>query len=163
MCSGVIGHALFALIRNASIPRSSPAGRERFDAILFTQDTDGLLSLRSKMCLCFKSPTICSTINHRNTRPAISRSEFVILPSGFCSVWSWEVMLAGHLNRNTVGLHPIFMPNTTPPTPSPDASTMPPTSGSGSRINWLTCVGSLEACLNMARQSRSAAASSPLF
>ena len=71
-------------------------------------------------------------------------------------------MLAGHLNQNTVGMHPIFMPNITPPTPSPEASTMPPTSGSGSRINCLTCVGSLKASLKIARQSRSAAASSPL-
>ena len=138
ICNGVMGHAVLALIRNASTLRSSAAGRERFDAILSTQDTDGLLSLRSRMCLCFKSRTMCSTISQRNTRPAISRSEFVILPSGFCSVWSWGVMLAGHLNQKTVGAHPLFMPNTTPPTPSPEASTIPPTSGSGSRINCLT-------------------------
>ena len=161
MCNGVMGQANLALIRNASTLRSSPAGSERFDAILSTHDTDGLLSLRSRMCLCFKSPTMCSTMSQRRTRPAISKSEFVILPVGLLSVWSWDVMLAGHLNRKTVGGHPLFMPNTTPPTPSPEASTIPPTSGSGSRINCLTCVGSLRACLNMARQSRSAAASSP--
>ena len=70
-------------------------------------------------------------------------------------------MLAGHLNQNTVGMHPIFMPNITPPTRLPEASTMPPTSGSGSRISCLTCVGLLKASLKMTRQSRSAAASSP--
>lgn len=164
MSRGVIGHAFLVLIRSASTLRSSTAGSNRFDAILSTHDTDRPLLLRSRMCLCFKSPTACSTSSQRKTKPANSRSKLVtLLPLGFCSVCSWDVMLAGHLNRNTVGLHPIFMPNTTPPTPLPDASTIPPTSGSGCRISWWTCVGSLDASLDIVRQSRIAATSAPLF
>ena len=159
MWSGVSGHASFALIRYTSARSSSPAERDRLDAIRSIQETDGLLSLSMRACLCRRCSTTCSITSQRRIRPAISRSEFVIFPSGLSSVWRSALTCSGHSILNTVGLHLMVMPNTTPPTPSLEASTMPATSGSPG-TSCLTCVGRDSAILNSALQSCSAVVSS---
>ena len=130
MWRGVIGQASFALMRYASARSSSAAGRDRLDAIRSTHETDGLLSLNRRVCLCRRSSTTCSITSQSRINPAISKSEFVIDPSGLSSVWRSAFTSSGHSSLNTVGLHLKVMPNTIPPTPSFDASTMPATSGS---------------------------------
>ena len=127
ICRGVKGHASLALIRYASALKSLLAGVERLDAILSIHPTDGLLSLSMRTCLWRRSLTTCSITSHNSTRPAISRSELVMVPPGLSSVWSWAFMLSGHSTLNTVGTHAVVIPNTTPPAPSFDALTMPTT------------------------------------
>ena len=150
-----MGHAFVAHRRLARIRKSSPAGNDLFEAILSIHATEGLLSLSSTMCLWRSSGATCSIMSHKNTRPAISRSELVIVPSGFASVCSCRRTSSGHSNRNTDGTTSSVKPKMTPPTPSPDASTIPAMLGSP-RNSWRTWVGVFRASLNIDRQSRRA-------
>ena len=155
MWIGVIGHALVSFSLYASTRRSSAAGSDFLAAIRSIHATDGLLSLSSTTCLCFRSCTTCSIISQTKISPAISRSEFVIFPSGLCSVCNCSFISLGHSNLNTVGTQLWLKPKITPPTPSPDASTMPAMSGSPF-TNWQTCVGLCSTSLKMILQSVSA-------
>jgi len=87
------------------------------DAIRWTQLTVGLLSLKRATLFSVRVPQACSIISHNITRPASSRSEFVMVPFGFDSEMTLAVMSGGHCKRNTVGLHSESSPMMTPPTP----------------------------------------------
>mmetsp|Transcript_6117 Transcript_6117/g.13830 ORF Transcript_6117/g.13830 Transcript_6117/m.13830 type:complete len:217 (+) Transcript_6117:334-984(+) len=91
-------------------------------------------------------------MSHKKTRPAISKSELVIVPFGLFSVCSCRFTSSGHSNRKTVGTTSSVMPKMTPPTPSPEASTIPAMLGSP-RTSWRTWVGVFRDSLKIDRQS----------
>ena len=129
MCVVISGHALLAFMRIASACTNCSATRDCLDANLSIQLIDGVLSPSSDIDFSFKSPPTSSITIHANSIPAISRSELVILPLGFVRDFTSFVMSSGHCHRKTVGIHLDPSPNTTPPTPWLDASTMPTKSG----------------------------------
>ena len=108
---------------------SGSATRLERHAICSTQLTVGLLSLNSAMRFSVRGPHTCSIMSHNSTRPASSRSEFVIFPFGFASDVILAVMSGGHCSLNTVGRHSDSSPMMTPPTPWLEASTTPIKSG----------------------------------
>jgi hypothetical protein len=59
------------------------AMNEFLEAILSTQHTVGWLSLNKATYLWSNSGQISSITSHKSRSPAISRSEFVMDPSGF--------------------------------------------------------------------------------
>jgi hypothetical protein len=76
-----------------------------------------------------RGPHTCSIMSHSSTRPASSRSEFVIVPFGLALDFTLAVMSGGHCSLNTVGRHSDSSAMMTPPTPWLDASTTPIKSG----------------------------------
>ncbi len=98
-------------------------------AIRSTQLTVGLLLLNKTMRFSARGPHTCSIMSHSSTRPASSRSEFVIVPFGLASDFTLAVMSGGHCNLNTVRRHSDSSPMMTPPTPWLDALTTPIKSG----------------------------------
>ena len=129
MWSVVIGQTFWMLNRSARTRISCSATRLERHAIRSTQLTVGLLSLKSAMRFSVRIPHTCSIMSHRSTRPASSRSEFVIVPFGLASDFTLAVMSGGHCSLNTVGRHSDSSPMMTPPTPWLDASTTPIKSG----------------------------------
>ena len=129
ICDVITGHAFFAFSRSAIACTNCSPTFDCFDANLLIQLIDGVLSPNNATVFSVKSPPTPSTTNHAITIPAISRSEFVIRPSGFLAEFTSRVILVGHFHLNTVGAHLDFSPNTTPPTPWLDASTTPTKSG----------------------------------
>ena len=112
-----------------------------------TQLTDGELSLKSAMCLWQRSFAVPSMHSQRRRYPAISRSEFVILPLGLSKDTTSFRISSGHCKRNTVGGISESSPMTTPPTPWLEASTMPIESGQSATRPLHCGVGrALEAC-----------------
>jgi hypothetical protein len=95
------------------------------EAMRCTQLTEGLLSLNSATLFSTRLVHTCSIMSHNRRRPAISRSEFVIVPPVFFSDIIAAVISGGHWNRNTVGQHSESSPRITPPAPKLDASHMP--------------------------------------
>ncbi len=125
MCIGVSGHACMAFKRSTRAWMRCSATRDRLDASQVTQLTDGKLSLNNVICFSRRLWQTPSMTSHSITNPAISRSEFVSLPVGLVNKMISCLMLSGHSHRNTTGVHADNSPKTTPPTPWPDASTMP--------------------------------------
>jgi hypothetical protein len=103
----------------------------------------GLLSIKSAMRLSVRGPHACSIMSHSSTRPASSRSEFVIVPFGLASDFTLAVMSGGHCSLNTVGRHYYSSPMMTLPTPWLDASTTPIKSGQPARVRGSAWDGSL--------------------
>ena len=129
MCDVTSGHAFFVFNRSAIVCTNCSATMDCFDASLFIQLIDGVLSPNNAIVFSVRSPPTPSITNHAITIPAISRSEFVILPPGFSAVFTSRVISIGHCHLKTVGTHLEFSPKTTPPTPWLDASTIPTKSG----------------------------------
>jgi hypothetical protein len=129
MCSGVSGDALFNCNRSASARMSCIAIRDFRDAICCTQWTVGELSLNKATCVPLSCGHTCSMTSQRSRSPAISKSEFVIVPLGFASDTRAALMSSGHGIRNTVGGKARFSPMIMPPTPCEDASLTPMKSG----------------------------------
>ncbi len=93
-------------------------------AILSTQLIVGELKLNSAMCLCAMFGAIDLMQSHRNSSPAISRSELLIFPFGLLKeMWSWE-MSDVHWKRKTIGGSADNSPTTTPMMPWLKASTI---------------------------------------
>ena len=129
MCAVISGHALLVFNRNAIACTNCSATFDCFDASLFIHPIDGVLSPINAIVFSVRSPPTPSTTNHAITIPAISRSELEILPPGLSADLTSNVTSFGHCHLKTVGTHLEFSPNTTPPTPWLDASTIPTKSG----------------------------------
>ena len=70
-----------------------------------------------------------SFVSHNSRSPTISRLEFVMVPLGFSLDINCVRTLSGHCHQKTVGVHAESLPNTIPPSPWLDASTIPTKSG----------------------------------
>jgi hypothetical protein len=81
------------------------------------------------MCFSQRVPHTPSITSHSKRSPAISKSEFDIVPTGLRRVLMFAVTSSDHCHRNTVGVHDLSSPIITPPMPWPDASTIPTQSG----------------------------------
>jgi hypothetical protein len=125
MCCGVSGQQRNRFRRSASAAIKFAATMEWRDASRVTQLTVGVLSLNSAIFFSFKSIIISSMTKNTNSSPAISKSEFVIVPRGLLSDLTLSVISLGHCSRTTVGGHSLFSPTITPPNPKDDASQMP--------------------------------------
>ena len=115
---------------------SCSATRLERHAIRSTQLTVGLLSLKRAMRFSVRGSHTCSIVSHSSTRPASSRSEFVIVPFGLASDFTLAVMSGGHCSLNTVGRHSDSSPMMMPPTLWLDASTTPIKSGYPATSSW---------------------------
>jgi hypothetical protein len=101
-----------------------------FDASQSTQHTVGeFLSLNRAVCFSTRLPHTCSIVTNRKSKPAISKSEFDIVPSLFNGDTKDSRILSGHANQKTAGGHADSLPCMTPPTPWLNASLMPMKSG----------------------------------
>ena len=121
----VNGDAFRIWSRSANARIKCIAIGDRRDANRWIQPTDGLLSLYRAIRAAERSSTIASIKSHTMTKPAHSRSEFVIVPVGFRSETSSRCTSFGHSNRNTVGGTAFSSPTTIPPTPCLDVSHTP--------------------------------------
>jgi len=130
---------------------SCSATRLERHAIRSTQLTVGLLSLNSVMRFSVRGSHTCSIMSHSSTRPASSRSKFVIVPFGLVSDFTLVVMSGGHCSLNTVGRHSNSSPMMMPPTPWLDASTTPIKPGQ-SATSSRQCVGRLVDSRKIVRQ-----------
>ncbi len=111
--------------QSASAATKFAATMECRDASRVTQLTVGVLSLNSTIFFSFNLHINSSMTKNTNSSPAISRSEFVIVPFGLLSDFTFSVISLGHCSRTTVGGHSLFSPTITPPKPKDDASQMP--------------------------------------
>jgi hypothetical protein len=123
--TGVSGHVCLMLRQRASTRTSCAAIHDFCNAILLTQLTVGKLLLNSAMCLCAKSGAIASTQSHRNSRPAISRSELLSFPAGLSKETRSFDFAVGHWSQKTVGGRSKSSLTTTPPTLWLEALTIP--------------------------------------
>ena len=117
------------------------ATKDRFKARRSTQLIDGELSPNIATQFSWRGPQTPSIVSHNSRSPTISRSEFVIVPSVFSLDINCVQMLSGHCHQKTVGVHTESSPNTTPPMPWLDASTIPTKSGHP-EVNFWHRVGS---------------------
>ena len=152
MCSGVSGNAPLTFSCKANARMSLAATSEPRAANRRTQCTVGELSLNSATCDAEPNMHTSSMANHRSRRPAISRSELVIVPFVLFSDTRSSLMNCGHSMRNTVGMHVPASPTITPPTPCFEASTKPTNSGHA-LTSSLQGVGRSVASRKMVRQS----------
>ena len=125
MCCGVSGQQRSFFRQSASAATKFAVTMECRDASRVTQLTVGVLSLNSAIFFSFNSHINSSMTKNTNSSPAISRSEFVIVPFGLLSDFTFSVISLGHCSRTTVGGHSLFSPTITPPKPKDDASQMP--------------------------------------
>ncbi len=86
MCIGVKGQVLCCFARRANAWTRCSATVERFDASFVAHPIVGELSLKRASRFSSRGPQTSSMVSHRRTRPAISKSEFVMRPSGLVSV-----------------------------------------------------------------------------
>ena len=89
ICDVITGHAFFAFSRSAIACTNCSPTFDCLDANLLIQLIDGVLSPNNATVFSVKSPPTPSTTNHAITIPAISRSEFVIRPSGFSAEFTF--------------------------------------------------------------------------
>jgi hypothetical protein len=94
-----------------------------------TQPIVGESLLKSAACFLTSGPQACSIMTNSISNPAISKSEFVIVPEGFACDTIALVTLLGHAKQNTVGEHVESSPMIIPPMPWLDASLTPTKSG----------------------------------
>jgi hypothetical protein len=118
--SGVIGHVPCNLSRSARAlimfaNTSNPRVARRW-----THPKVGELLLNRATFFSRRFPHTASMTSHRNSKPAILRSELDISYAWYLSLVTW-----GHSHLNTVGMHALFSPNTTPPMPCEEASHTP--------------------------------------
>lgn len=125
ICCGVNGEAFVSCKRRARARTSWIAMCECFAARCWTQCTVGELLLKSAMWAFVRSWQVASMTSQSISRPAISRSEFVIVPVGLLSETMLSEISFGYCIRNTVGVVDLSSPTMTPPRPCPDASVMP--------------------------------------
>ncbi len=136
----VNGHVCWMLRWRASARTSCAVIRDFCNAILLTQLTVGELLLKSVMCLWAKSGAIALTQSHRNSRPAISRSELLIFPIGLLKDTRFSDTVVDHWSQKTIGGSSESSLTTTPQTLWLNASTIPMLSGHPNTRS-LQCVG----------------------
>jgi hypothetical protein len=125
MCIGVKGQAFSFFARRAIAWTRCSATVERFEASFVAHPIVGELLLNRVRCFSSRGPHTASMVSHRRTRPAISKSEFVMRPSGLVVVLMSLVTSGGHCHQKIVGTHGDSSPITTPSAPWPEASTKP--------------------------------------
>ncbi len=125
MCIGVKGQAFCCFAHRAIAWTRCSATVERFEASFVAHPIVGELSLNRVRCFSSRGPHTSSMVSHRRTSPAISKSEFVMRPSGLVAVLMSLVTSGGHCHRKIVGTHGNSLRITTPPAPWPKASTKP--------------------------------------
>ena len=125
MCYGISGQQRSFFRRSASAATKFATTMECRDASRVTQLTVGVLSLNSAIFFSFNLHITSSMTKNTNSSPAISRSEFVIVPFGLLADFTFLVISLGHCSRTTVGGHLLFSPTITPPKPKDDALQMP--------------------------------------
>ncbi len=119
--SGVIGHVPCNLSRSArALMRLADTSNPQVARRRWTHPTVGELSLNRATFFSQRFPHTDSMTSHRNSKPAILRSELEISFAWYLSLITW-----GHSHLNTVGVHASSSPNTTPPTPCDEASHTP--------------------------------------
>jgi hypothetical protein len=126
---GISGQACWILSCRARAWTRCSATRDRLEARCVTKPIVGELSLNTAIHFSRSGPHTSSIANQSNRRPAISRSEFVIVLFGFSNFFICDRTSLGHCHLNTVGVHPENSPKITPPMPWLDASTIPMKSG----------------------------------
>ena len=120
---GINGHAFCCFARKARAWMRFSTTVERFDANLFAHPIVGELSLKRVRRFSLRGPQMSSMVSHRRTRPAISKSEFIMRLPGFWAVLISFAMSGGHFHQKIVGTHGESSPIMTPPAPWPEAST----------------------------------------
>ena len=125
MCRGVSGDACVSCNRRARARMSCIATLECLAAMRCTQCTVGELSLNRATCDPLSCGQVSSMMSHSRRSPAISKSEFVIVPDGLAFDMIAAVISSGHCNLNTVGHIALCSPIMMPPTPCEDASLTP--------------------------------------
>ncbi len=98
MCRGINGEALLSWRRNASARTSCIATFECFAVRRCTQCTIGELSLNSATWALVSEGHTSSITSHSKSNPAISKSEFVMVPFGLLTDQMSAVMSGGHCN-----------------------------------------------------------------
>jgi len=111
--------------RNARARKSCVATLDLREAKRSTQETVGELSLKRATCASVRSVQTPSIASQSYNRPAISTSEFVMVPFGLLKETMLSVISCGHCTLNTVGGISLHSPTTTPPAPKEDASVIP--------------------------------------
>ena len=144
--------------RRARALRRWPAMMDLDALSLVAQATVGVLSQNKAMCLCFKVVgAICSRTSHASRSPAISKSEFEMVPFLLAFIMV-ALISAGHSSLHTVGSRGVVPPSHTPPAPVLQASTYPIKFGSPG-FNSRTDVGLEAKALISVDQSLSACCS----
>ncbi len=125
VCCGVSGQHRCVLSRRVRAAIRFAATIECRDDKHVTQLTVGVLLLNNVIICSRKSHTISSMTRSTRSSPAISKSEFVIVPFGLLSDFTFLVMSSGHCKRTTMEGHSLFSPSMTPLNPNDDASHIP--------------------------------------
>ena len=120
MWRGVIGHVPFSFSWRASAQIRCAETSDPRVARRRTHPTVGELLLNRATRFSRRSPQTDSITSHKNSSPAISRSELVIFFARYCALTSCD-----HSHRKTVGTQASFLPMMTPPMPWEDASHTP--------------------------------------
>ena len=103
ICIGVKGQAFCCFARSANAWTRCSATVERFEASLVAHPIVGELSLNKVSRFSSRGPQTSSIVSQRRTRPAISKSEFVMRPLGLVDVLMSAVTSGGHCHRKIVG------------------------------------------------------------
>jgi hypothetical protein len=125
ICIGVKGQAFCCFARRANAWTRCSATVERFEASLVAHPIVGELSLNKVRRFSSRGPHASSMASHRRTRPAISKSKFVMRPSELVAVLMSSVTSGSHCHQKVVGTHGNSSSIRTPPAPWPEASTKP--------------------------------------
>lgn len=96
ICIGISGDAC-AFFNTVDMARNMAAATtEFFDVIFVTQDTVGELSSNKARCFESSDGTIIRMTSKSKNMPAISKSEFVMSPSGFFAEITSALTDSGH-------------------------------------------------------------------
>jgi hypothetical protein len=117
MCMGVSGHACYILRCIARGCTRCLATIDPFDARRVAQPINRELLQNNVIRFSWSGPHIPSIASHNISRPAISRSEFEMVPIQYCDVLMFAWIFSGHCHLNTVGVRTDSSPKTTPPMP----------------------------------------------
>ena len=119
ICIGVKGQAFCCFARRANAWTRCSATVERFEASLVAHPIVGELSLNKVRRFSSRGPHTSSMVSHRRTRPAISKSKFVMRPSGLVAVLMSLVTSGGRFHQKIVGTQGDSSQITTPPAHGP--------------------------------------------
>ncbi len=125
MCIGVNRQEWFTSSPRASAWVRFSATIDFLEASRSTHLTVGTLLLNSVNRFSSKFLHTPSMTSHSSKRLAISRSEFEMFPLQLVGETMFNLISFGHSHQKTVGRHDEPLPNTTPLTPCPEASTIP--------------------------------------
>ena len=145
------GEARFFHMRVAMTRSSLFTTFELLGAYCVAYATIVMLLLHTPTCAHF-SGTHASSTSQPRTLTAISKSELVMSPVGFCGVTNLPLTLGGHWSLQTIRARAFVPDSQTPPVLSPDASRVP-LYVALPETSCLTWVGSLVASGNSCFQS----------